>query len=51
MVADIAALLLQKQVVVGENQTFMGEEELLRSRGVEVVVSTGIADVLVLVQV
>lgn len=24
------------QVIVGENQTFMGEEELLRSRGVEV---------------
>jgi len=24
--------------VVGENQTFMGEEALLRSRGVEVVV-------------
>jgi cytosine deaminase len=26
------------KVIVGENQTFMGEEELLRSRGVEVVV-------------
>ena len=26
------------KVVIGENQTFMGEEELLRSRGVEVVV-------------
>ena len=26
------------RVIVGENQTFMGEEELLRSRGVEVVV-------------
>lgn len=26
------------KVVVGENQTFMGEEELLRSRGVEVTV-------------
>lgn len=26
------------KVVVGENRTFMGEEELLRSRGVEVVV-------------
>ena len=26
------------RVVVGENRTFMGEEELLRSRGVEVVV-------------
>ena len=26
------------RVVVGENQTFMGEEELLRSRGVEVTV-------------
>jgi cytosine/creatinine deaminase len=24
------------RVVVGENQTFMGEEELLRSRGVKV---------------
>ena len=24
------------QVVIGENQTFMGEEELLRSRGVSV---------------
>ncbi len=27
------------RVVVGENKTFMGEEELLRSRGVEVVVA------------
>ncbi|HSF26728.1 MAG TPA: nucleoside deaminase [Actinomycetes bacterium] len=27
-----------KRVVVGENRTFMGAEELLRSRGVEVVV-------------
>lgn len=26
------------KVVIGENKTFMGEEELLRSRGVEVVV-------------
>ena len=26
------------KVVIGENQTFMGEEELLRSRGVSVVV-------------
>ena len=26
------------KVVIGENQTFLGEEELLRSRGVEVVV-------------
>jgi len=26
------------RVVIGENQTFMGEEELLRSRGVEVIV-------------
>ncbi|MDF2643622.1 MAG: tadA 2 [Pseudomonas sp.] len=25
-----------RQVIVGENQTFMGEEELLRSRGVQV---------------
>ncbi len=27
-----------KKVIVGENKTFMGEEELLRSRGVEVTV-------------
>ncbi|WP_215225838.1 nucleoside deaminase [Echinicola shivajiensis] len=27
------------KVVIGENQTFMGEEELLKSRGVEVTVS------------
>lgn len=27
-----------RRVVIGENRTFMGEEELLRSRGVEVVV-------------
>ena len=27
-----------RKVVIGENQTFMGEEALLRSRGVEVVV-------------
>ena len=27
-----------KKVVVGENQTFLGDEDLLRSRGVEVVV-------------
>jgi cytosine deaminase len=26
------------KVVIGENTTFMGEEELLKSRGVEVVV-------------
>lgn len=26
------------KVIIGENQTFMGEEELLRSRGVEVLV-------------
>lgn len=26
------------KVIIGENRTFMGEEELLRSRGVEVVV-------------
>ncbi len=26
------------KVIIGENKTFMGEEELLRSRGVEVVV-------------
>lgn len=27
-----------REVVIGENQTFMGEEELLRSRGVKVTV-------------
>ncbi|MDX1625890.1 MAG: nucleoside deaminase, partial [Wenzhouxiangellaceae bacterium] len=27
------------RVVVGENRTFLGEEELLRSRGVEIVVA------------
>ncbi|NUN10943.1 MAG: nucleoside deaminase [Ignavibacteriaceae bacterium] len=27
-----------KKVVIGENKTFMGEEELLRSRGVETIV-------------
>lgn len=27
-----------KKVIIGENKTFMGEEELLRSRGVEVTV-------------
>jgi creatinine deaminase len=27
------------KVVIGENQTFMGEEELLKSRGVEVIVA------------
>jgi cytosine deaminase len=27
-----------RQVIVGENRTFMGEEDLLRSRGVEVTV-------------
>ena len=34
------AILLYKipRVVIGENQTFLGEEELLRRRGVEVVV-------------
>ena len=34
------AILLYKipRVVIGENKTFMGQEELLRSRGVEVVV-------------
>jgi cytosine deaminase len=26
------------KVVIGENQTFLGEEELLRSRGVEIIV-------------
>ena len=34
------AILLYKipRVIVGENVTFMGEEDLLRSRGVEVIV-------------
>jgi len=34
------AILLYKipRVVIGENKTFLGEEDLLRSRGVEVVV-------------
>jgi len=34
------AILLYKipRVVIGENKTFMGEEDLLRSRGVEVIV-------------
>jgi cytosine deaminase len=34
------AILLYKipRVVIGENETFMGEEDLLRSRGVEVIV-------------
>ncbi|MBZ0178554.1 MAG: nucleoside deaminase [Melioribacteraceae bacterium] len=34
------AILLYKipKVVIGENKTFMGDEDLLRSRGVEVVV-------------
>jgi cytosine deaminase len=27
------------RVVIGENRTFLGEEELLRSRGVEVIVA------------
>lgn len=31
------------KVVIGENQTFMGEEELLRQRGVEVIVADNIA--------
>ena len=32
------AILLYKipRVIIGENQTFMGEEELLRSRGVQI---------------
>ena len=35
------AILLYKipRVVIGENETFMGNEDLLRSRGVEVVVA------------
>jgi cytosine deaminase len=35
------AILLYKipRVVIGENTTFMGQEELLRNRGVEVVVA------------
>jgi cytosine deaminase len=34
------AILLYKipRVVIGENETFQGEEDLLRSRGIEVVV-------------
>lgn len=34
------AILLYKisRVIIGENKTFKGEEDLLRSRGVEVVV-------------
>ena len=34
------AVLLYKipRVVIGENRTFLGEENLLRSRGVEIVV-------------
>ena len=34
------AILLYKipRVVIGENETFKGEEDLLRSRGVEVIV-------------
>lgn len=31
------------KVVIGENQTFMGEEELLRQRGVEVIVANDTA--------
>ncbi|WP_242919948.1 nucleoside deaminase [Pontibacter liquoris] len=31
------------KVVIGENRTFMGEEELLRSRGVEVLVADNAA--------
>lgn len=33
------AILLYKipKVIIGENQTFLGEEELLRSRGVEII--------------
>ncbi|KIJ93067.1 hypothetical protein K443DRAFT_135119 [Laccaria amethystina LaAM-08-1] len=36
----LGAILLYKipRVVIGENETFLGEEELLRSRSVEVVV-------------
>ncbi len=30
--------MLIPKVIIGENQTFMGEEELLKSKGVEVVV-------------
>ncbi len=35
------AILLYKipRVIIGENTTFLGEEELLRSRGVEIIVS------------
>ena len=38
-----AILLYQiPRVVIGENQTFLGEEDLLRSRGVEVVVLSSV---------
>ena len=38
MCAGMALLYKIPQVVIGENKTFMGEEELLKSRGVEVLV-------------
>lgn len=38
MCSGTALLYKIPKIIVGENQTFQGEEELLRSRGVEVVV-------------
>ena len=38
MCAGMALLYKIPYVVIGENKTFMGEEELLRSRGVELLV-------------
>lgn len=38
MCAGTALLYGVSKIVIGENQTFMGEEEWLRSRGVDVVV-------------
>ena len=38
MCSGMAILYKIPYVVIGENRTFMGEEELLRSRGVEVLV-------------
>ena len=38
MCAGTALLYRIPRVVIGENRTFLGEEELLKSRGVEVVV-------------
>ena len=38
MCSGTALLLRIPRIVIGENQNFMGEEELLRSRGVELTV-------------